>query len=115
MYRAALGTAWTARAAFQPASSLAHGVSCTDGVQVGCRIAELCDVIVGNEEDLQLGLGIAGADVEKESKLDPSAFFGMIDNVKAKFPNVKVIATTLREVHTTNRHTWSAVAWINGQ
>ena len=44
-----------------------------------------------------------------------SAFFGMIDNVKEKFPNVKVIATTLREVHSTNRHTWSAVAWINGK
>jgi 2-dehydro-3-deoxygluconokinase len=28
---------------------------------------------------------------------------------------VKVVATTLREVHTTNRHTWSAVAWIDGQ
>lgn len=79
------------------------------------EIASLCDVIVGNEEDLQLGLGVPGADVEKQSKLDPAAFFGMIDNVKAKFPNVKVIATTLREVHTTNRHTWSAVAWINGQ
>eukprot|EP01048_Picozoa_sp_COSAG05_P021862 COSAG05_NODE_4161_length_1647_cov_1.697028_2_plen_192_part_00 len=72
-------------------------------------------MVVGNEEDLQLGLGVPGADVEKESKLDPAAFFGMIDNVKAKFPNVKVIATTLREVHTTNRHTWSAVCWINGQ
>ena len=69
-------------------------------------------MVVGNEEDLQLGLGVPGADVEKESKLDPAAFFGMIDNVKAKFPNVKVIATTLREVHTTNRHTWSAVCWI---
>ena len=83
--------------------------------EVGGQIAELCDVIVGNEEDLQLGLGVKGADVEKESKLDPSAFFGMIDNVKEKFPNVKVIATTLREVHSTNRHTWSAVAWINGK
>jgi 2-dehydro-3-deoxygluconokinase len=59
--------------------------------------------------------GVAGADVEKESKLDPAAFFGMIDNVREKFPNVKVIATTLREVHSTNRHTWSAVAWINGK
>ena len=39
--------------------------------EVGGQIAELCDVIVGNEEDLQLGLGVKGADVEKESKLDP--------------------------------------------
>jgi 2-dehydro-3-deoxygluconokinase len=39
----------------------------------------------------------------------------MIDRVVEKFPNVKVVATTLREVHTTNRHSWSAVAWINGR
>jgi 2-dehydro-3-deoxygluconokinase len=39
----------------------------------------------------------------------------MIDQVTRKYPNVKIIATTLREVHSTNRHTWGAVAWINGK
>jgi 2-dehydro-3-deoxygluconokinase len=72
-------------------------------------------VQVGNEEDLQLGLGVKGPDVEKQSKLDPSAFLGIIDAVVEKFPNVKVVATTLREVHSTNRHSWSAVTWINGE
>jgi 2-dehydro-3-deoxygluconokinase len=38
----------------------------------------------------------------------------MIDQVRAKHPQVKIVATTLREVHSTNRHSWSAVAWING-
>lgn len=79
------------------------------------RIIENVDVIVGNEEDLQMGLGIEGQDVHVKSKLDPSAFFGMIDKVTAMYPNVKVVATTLREVHSTNRHSWSAVAWINGK
>jgi len=79
------------------------------------EIALNCDVLVGNEEDLQLGLGVRGPDVEKSSKLDPAAFFGIIDAVVAKFPNVKAVATTLREVHSTNRHTWSAVCWINGE
>ena len=79
------------------------------------RIVENVDVIVGNEEDLQMGLGIEGQDVHAKSKLDPSAFFGMIDKVAAMYPNVKVVATTLREVHSTNRHSWSAVAWINGK
>jgi len=79
------------------------------------RIAEQCDVLVGNEEDLQMGLGVKGPDVEKSGKLDPTAFWGIIDAVVAKFPNIKVVATTLREVHSTNRHTWSAVAWINGE
>jgi 2-dehydro-3-deoxygluconokinase len=79
------------------------------------RIVENVDVLVGNEEDLQLGLGIPGPKVAAKSKLDPSVFFGMIDNVVAKYPHIKVVATTLREVHSTNRHSWGAVAWINGQ
>jgi 2-dehydro-3-deoxygluconokinase len=85
-------------------------------------IVEHVDVIVGNEEDLQMGLGIAGPKVAApgaqggaKSKLDPSAFFGMIDKVTDLYPNVKIVATTLREVHSTNRHSWSAVAWINGK
>jgi 2-dehydro-3-deoxygluconokinase len=79
------------------------------------RIVQNVDVIVGNEEDLQKGLGIEGQDVESKSKLDPTAFFSMIDRAVKKFPNVKVVATTLREVHSTNRHTWGAVAWIDGK
>jgi 2-dehydro-3-deoxygluconokinase len=79
------------------------------------RIVKNVDVLVGNEEDLQLGLGIPGPEVAAKSKLDPSAFVGMIENVRKKHPQVKVVATTLREVHSTNRHSWSAVAWINGQ
>jgi 2-dehydro-3-deoxygluconokinase len=78
------------------------------------RIVENVDVLVGNEEDLQLGLGIPGPEVRAKSKLDPSTFFGMIDTVVAKFPQVKVVATTLREVHSSAHHTWGAVAWING-
>jgi len=79
------------------------------------RIVEHVDVLVGNEEDLQLGLGVAGPKIAARSKLDPSVFFGMIDEVKARYPQVKVVATTLREVHSTNRHRWSAVVWIDGQ
>ena len=62
-----------------------------------------------------MGLGIPGPEVAAKSKLDPSAFFGMMDSVRAKHPQVKIVATTLREVHSTNRHSWSAVAWINGK
>jgi 2-dehydro-3-deoxygluconokinase len=73
------------------------------------------DVLVGNEEDLQRGLGIPGPEMAASSRLDPSSFFEMIDRVVAQHPNVKVVATTLREVHSTNRHTWGAVAWVDGQ
>ena len=79
------------------------------------RIVEYVDVLVGNEEDLQMGLGIPGPEVAAKSKLDPSAFFGMIDRVVEQHPRVKIVATTLREVHSTSKHSWGAVAWINGQ
>jgi len=79
------------------------------------RIVENVDVLVGNEEDLQKGLGMPGQDVESKSDLDPTAFFKMIEAVVKKYPNVKAVATTLREVHSTNRHSWAAVAWIDGK
>jgi 2-dehydro-3-deoxygluconokinase len=79
------------------------------------RIVKNVDVLVGNEEDLQKGLGIPGPEVAAKSKLDSAAFFGMIDRVVQKHPQVKIVATTLREVSSTNRHGWSAVAWINGK
>jgi 2-dehydro-3-deoxygluconokinase len=78
------------------------------------EIVSHADVLVGNEEDLQKGLGIRGPDVKAASALDPVAFLGMIDEVLAKYPNVKVVATTLREVRSTQRHKWSAVAWVDG-
>jgi len=81
------------------------------------RIVSHVDVLVGNEEDLQLGLGVRGPSLGKAAGagLDPATFLSMIDDVVAAFPKVKVVATTLREVHSTNRHAWGAVAWIDGQ
>src|SRR5258707_12447407 len=84
-------------------------------VEVLRGILEHVDVLVGNEEDLQKGLGIPGPEVAAASKLDPSTFFLMIDRVVERHPQVKIVATTLREVHSTNRHSWGAVAWINGK
>ena len=99
-YRAKLWNIWGGQ---ERAQSIIH------------RIVENVDVLVGNEEDLQLGLGIPGPEAGSRSKLDPSAFFGMIGQVVSKYPQVKIVATTLREVKSTNRHGWGAVAWINGQ
>ncbi len=79
------------------------------------RIIENVDVLVGNEEDLQLGLGLPGPETRPGSKLEPDAFLGMIDRVVKKFPQIKVVATSLREVRSTNRHAWGAVAWIDGK
>jgi 2-dehydro-3-deoxygluconokinase len=79
------------------------------------RIMKNVDVLVGNEEDLQLGLGIPCPQAGARSELDPGAFFGMIAAVVAEFPQIKIVATTLREVHSTNHHSWGAVAWIDGK
>ncbi len=79
------------------------------------KIMQYVDVVVGNEEDLQLGLGIKGPEVTSGSKLDPSVFLGMIAETTRLYPQIKVIATTLREVHSTNHHSWGAIAWINGK
>jgi 2-dehydro-3-deoxygluconokinase len=79
------------------------------------RIVENVDVLVGNEEDMQLGLGIKGPEVARKSKLDTGTFVGMIDQVVKEFPNIRVVATTLREVHSTAHHTWGAVAWFGGK
>jgi 2-dehydro-3-deoxygluconokinase len=79
------------------------------------RIAGQVDVLFGNEEDLQHGLGIAGPDVASKSRLDPEAFFQMIDRTVREFPNIRLIATTLRDVHSTNRHDWAAVMWLDGK
>jgi 2-dehydro-3-deoxygluconokinase len=79
------------------------------------RIVKHVDVLVGNEEDLQLGLGIPGPAVHAASSLDPGAFLSMTGDVKKKYPRVQIVATTLREVHSANRHRWGAVAWAGGR
>lgn len=85
------------------------------GQKVIRKIVANVDALVGNEEDLQKGLGIEGPDVQSRSKLDPETFFLLIERVVEKHPNIKLVATTLREVHSTNRHDWGAVLWLDGQ
>jgi 2-dehydro-3-deoxygluconokinase len=84
-------------------------------IEILNRIVENVDVLVGNEEDLQYGLGIPGPEITSKSKLDPDLYYKMIDIVVKHHPSIKVVATTLREVHSTNRHAWSAVAWMDGK
>lgn len=79
------------------------------------NITSNVDALIGNEEDLQMGLGIAGPEVASKSKLDTDTFFQMIERVVEQFPNIKIVATTLREVVTTNHHNWGAVLWYNGE
>jgi len=74
------------------------------------EIASISDVLVGNEEDFQLCLGIEGPEAGGqglEAKID--SFKGMIGRVKETFPNASVFATTLREVVHVNHHKWGAI------
>jgi len=74
------------------------------------EIARIADILVGNEEDFQLALGIAGPEEggkNLSSKVD--SFKEMIERAGKAFPNVKVFATTLRQVISTNEHLWGAI------
>jgi 2-dehydro-3-deoxygluconokinase len=74
------------------------------------EIASVSDILVGNEEDFQLCLGIEGPEAGGKDITDKiQGFKGMINTVKKAFPNATVFATTLRQVISTNSHMWGAI------
>ena len=80
------------------------------------EIASLSDVLIGNEEDFQLCLGIKGPEAggkDIASKID--SFKEMVERVKAAYPNAYAFATTLRQVINANRHLWGAIVNIGGE
>ena len=78
------------------------------------EIASLSDILIGNEEDYQLCLGVEGPDAGGENIEDTiEAFKGMILNGSKVFPNVSVFANTLREVISANEHLWGAIVYEN--
>lgn len=80
------------------------------------EIASLSDILIGNEEDYQLALGIKGPEAGGEGieeKIED--FKAMINCVKEQYPNASVFATTLREVNSANSHEWGAIMLYEGQ
>lgn len=78
--------------------------------KIFAEIASVSDILVGNEEDFQLCLGIEGPEAGGKdigSKID--SFKGMIGRVKEAYPNTSVFATTLRQVISANGHMWGAI------
>lgn len=74
------------------------------------EIASVSDILIGNEEDFQLCLGIEGPEAGgKGIEAEIEGFKGMIGRVKAAFPNASVYATTLRQVISANEHLWGAI------
>ena len=80
--------------------------------EVNRRLAAQVDVMLGNEEDFTacLGFEVPGTDLNASS-LDPANFKAMIGEVTAQFPNLAVVATTLRAVKSATLNDWGAVAW----
>ena len=80
--------------------------------EIFTEIASLSDILVGNEEDFQLCLGIEGPEAGGKDIADKiDGFKEMIGRVRQAFPNTSVYATTLREVRSANTHLWGAILW----
>ncbi len=84
--------------------------------EVNRELAPLVDVMIGNEEDFTAALGfeVEGLD-EHHSKLDVESFRRMIERAVKKFPNLEVVATTLRHAKTATRNDWGAVCYAEGE
>lgn len=83
---------------------------------VNRELVGLVDVLFGNEEDFSVALGfeVEGVD-EHLGALPKEAFQQMIGKVRADYPNLGVVATTLRIAHTATRNDWGAIAFSDGQ
>lgn len=74
------------------------------------EIASVSDILIGNEEDFQLCLGIKGPEAGGKDLAEKiNGFKGMIDRAKEAYPNAQVFATTLRQVVSANAHLWGAI------
>lgn len=99
---------------FRP--SLWEGIGGTDKAQaVNKRLASLVDVMIGNEEDFTAALGFEVDESDANlTKLDTDKFKDMITRATTAYPNFKVVATTLRGVHTATVNDWGAICWADG-
>ncbi|HSS12072.1 MAG TPA: sugar kinase [Acidimicrobiales bacterium] len=80
--------------------------------EVNRHLASHVDVMIGNEEDFTACLGVAVPDTDESLReIDADNFRLMIADVVAAFPNLAVVATTLRTVHTATVNDWGAIGW----
>jgi 2-dehydro-3-deoxygluconokinase len=84
-------------------------------IEVNRRLAPLIDVMIGNEEDFSAALGFEVEGVDKElTNLDTASFRSMIARVVAAFPNLALVATTLRNARTAGFNDWGAILYADG-
>ena len=96
---------------FRPSLWKANGGT-AQAREVTRRLAPHVDVMIGNEEDFGacLGLEVAGVDGDFQ-ELGVDSFRSMILLVAEEFPNIQIIATTLRVVRSATVNDWGAIAW----
>jgi 2-dehydro-3-deoxygluconokinase len=84
-------------------------------IAVNRALAPHVDVLIGNEEDFSAALGFAVAGTSSGyGELNADHFRAMIRQVVREFPNLKVVATTLRHAKTATVNDWSAICWCDG-
>ena len=84
--------------------------------KVNKKLAKLIDVMIGNEEDFTASLGLEVEGVDSDlSRLDTGSYKKMILRAIHEYPNLKVIATTLRTVKSANINSWGAICWAGGK
>ena len=99
-YRASLWEAWGGQARAQA---------------INRELAPFVDVMLGNEEDFTAALGFEVEGLDSGlSNLDPTSFGRMIERVVEAYPNLQVVATTLRDARTASLNDWGAVCWSDG-
>ncbi|MDR1189411.1 MAG: sugar kinase [Bifidobacteriaceae bacterium] len=85
-------------------------------LEVNSALVGQVDVLLGNEEDFTACLGLDVAGVPDDlSTLNPAAYRQMIELAADRYPNLSLIATTLRSVRSASRNDWGAVAWSRAE
>jgi 2-dehydro-3-deoxygluconokinase len=95
--------------------SLWKGIGGTErAVSVNRSLVSLVDVLFGNEEDFAAALGFDVGGDASFSRLDNAAYSAMLGRVVAEYPNLRVVATSLRAVHSATQNDWSGICWAGG-
>ena len=84
--------------------------------EVNCALVRKVDMLLGNEEDFSAMLGVQIKGVSEDfAELPIAAYEEMLREVAAAYPNLKLIASTLRTAHTASRNAWGAIALYEDQ
>jgi 2-dehydro-3-deoxygluconokinase len=84
--------------------------------EVNRELVKKVDLLFGNEEDFSAMLGIELEGVKDDfAELPVASYEKMLRDVVAAYPNLKVVATTLRTAHTASRNAWGAIAIAQGE